>query len=100
VGNHSAFTADLREWGFKVVKEFAFQDHHVYSAGDLSRLMARARELEVETLVTTQKDAQNLPPLEKSSLPIFACVIETEIREAEAFREMLMARLQAARVRV
>ncbi len=100
IGNPSAFSADLRRWGFCVVAESAFRDHKVYSAGDIGRLAAHARDVGGVALVTTEKDAMNFPPHWKSELPIVACAIETEMRESEAFEKALLARLEALRVKV
>ncbi len=97
IGNPRAFSADLRRWGFCVVAEFSFPDHQVYSTRALRRLAARARDAGAAVLVTTEKDAINFPPLWRSDLPIVACVIQAEMREAEAFEEALMACLETSR---
>jgi len=61
VGSPEAFFADLCVAGFKVVATAPFPDHHRYSGRDLRRLERRAREVGAEALVTTEKDAANLP---------------------------------------
>lgn len=43
-----------------VVEQVAFPDHHAYSPGELEELSARARDLGVDGLVTTAKDAVRL----------------------------------------
>jgi tetraacyldisaccharide 4'-kinase len=98
IGNPSAFFADVRRWGFSVVAEVTFPDHHVYSAEDLRRLAQRARRAGAAALLTTEKDALNLPPAWDSEIPVTACVIQTELREAEAFEAALLARLETVRV--
>ena len=98
IGNPSAFFADVRRWEFSVVAEVAFPDHHVYSAEDLRRLTQRARRAGAAALLTTEKDALNLPPAWDSEIPVTACVIQTELREAEAFEAALLARLETVRV--
>jgi tetraacyldisaccharide 4'-kinase len=95
IGNPGAFFADLREWGFSVIRERSFRDHHVYG---LEALKGLARQPHPAALVTTEKDAMNLPPPKSSTeVPILACVIRTEVLEQRAFEEALLARLNATR---
>ncbi len=42
IGNPRAFFADLRRWGFSLVAEDAFPDHHVYTGEEIQRLVATA----------------------------------------------------------
>lgn len=99
IGNPSAFFADVRRWGFSAVAEVAFPDHHVYSAEDLRCLTQRARRAGAVALLTTEKDALNLPPAWDAEIPVAACVIQTELSESEAFEAELLARLETARAR-
>jgi tetraacyldisaccharide 4'-kinase len=93
LGNPRAFFADLRAWGFLVQGETAFRDHHVYGSAELFELESRAGKAGAAALLTTEKDAMNLLPGAMFRLKVFACVIETELREAQAFEEALAARL-------
>ena len=99
IGNPRAFFADVRQWGFSVVFEKAFPDHHVYSPADLHRVATRAREAGAVALLTTEKDVVNLPPGWSCEIPLAACVIEMEICEAAAFEDALLGRLEAVRMR-
>jgi tetraacyldisaccharide 4'-kinase len=92
IGNPNAFFADLRQWGFGVAAEKSYRDHHVYSPRDLEFLQQLAVRCGARALVTTEKDALNLPPAGEG-VPIFACVIRNEISDAEVFEEALLARL-------
>jgi tetraacyldisaccharide 4'-kinase len=100
LGNSNAFWANLRGWGFQLAAEFAFRDHHVYSLADLHRLTTRGSQIGAAALLTTEKDALNLPPGWKSQPPLVACVIEAEVREAEAFRNAITACLDEMKVGV
>ena len=94
IGNPGAFFADLRHWGFSVIGEHSFRDHHVYAGTRLKALTMLARRSHVAALVTTEKDAMNLQPaLVGAKAPILACVIRTEILDQRAFEEALLARL-------
>ncbi len=98
IGNPSAFFADLGKWGFSVVGRNSYPDHHVYQAEEITRLVARARKSGAKALLTTEKDALNLPHWGKTEIPIWACVIQTEVREPAAFEEALFKRLGTVRV--
>ena len=50
------FAATLEELGVDLKGFQAFPDHHAYSPGELDRLLAAARALGAEALVTTGKD--------------------------------------------
>ncbi len=97
IGNPQAFFADLRQWGFRLVAETAFPDHHVYSATNLQLLTERGHELGATALVTTEKDAMNLPSSWQGEIPVLACVTRTEILESEALDRALLSALEAAR---
>jgi len=56
------FFAALRERGCDVVKALSFPDHHWYTANDLDRIRAAARDTGADLVVTTEKDAVRLPP--------------------------------------
>ena len=97
LGNPRAFFGDLNRWGFAVLDELTFADHHVYSGADMDRLFARARKTGAAALVTSEKDALNFPADWKAEVPILACVIQTGLYEAEAFDQALFARLEGSR---
>jgi len=97
LGNPQAFFSDLRRWGFDLVGEDAFPDHHVYTVDDLQRLATDARKKGAATLLTTQKDAVKIPGDWNPPLPILACKIEAQIVDAEEFERTLLTFLEKAR---
>ena len=56
------FFDSLRQQGVELVQTLPFGDHHRYSARELTAIGRRCRELGVDTAITTEKDAENLPP--------------------------------------
>ena len=82
------FTA-LREQGYEVARTAAFPDHHWFSARDLDRIGAMAREAGADLVVTTEKDAARLPPRAG-----WACLpMEVSIEPADRFAAWLRDRL-------
>ena len=96
IGNPRAFFADLRRWGFNLVAEDAFPDHHVYTGEEIQRLVADARKNGATALLTTQKDAVKFSRDWTPQLPILACKIEAQILDAEGFERTLLAYLEKA----
>jgi tetraacyldisaccharide 4'-kinase len=97
IGNPAAFFADLRSWGFSVVAESVFPDHHVYKRHELDNISALSRSAGAEGILTTQKDVMNLPPDWNAPLPLLACCIHSEIEEKMEFERALLAEVEAAR---
>ena len=98
VGNPEAFFADLEKWDFSVSSKEMFRDHCDYYKTYSFVLRLFGRRKAAAAFVTTEKDAMKLPKLEKTELPILACVIQTEMAEARAFEEALFERLGAVKV--
>ena len=89
IGNPDAFLRNLRLWGFDVVRESVFPDHHVY------RNLHFARGGSVAALVTTEKDLMNLAGLDLAGIgvPVLACATRFELEDAAVFDDVLFGRL-------
>lgn len=89
IGNPEAFFRNLRLWGFDVVRESVFPDHHAY------RDLRFARGGQVAALVTTEKDAVNLEALDvtEAGAPVLVCRTRLELADEAALDEILFARL-------
>ncbi len=95
LGNPEAFFGDLRKWGFTVAGATVFPDHYVYPEQGLRLLLA---EHHPATLLTTEKDAMNLPAPCEFTIPLLACVIQLELLEPDDFESEVFARLNAVAV--
>jgi tetraacyldisaccharide 4'-kinase len=96
IGNPRAFFADVRRWGFGLVAEDAFPDHHVYTGREIQWLVAGARKSGAAALLTTQKDAVKFSRDWTPQLPILACEVETQILAAEEFERTVLTYLEKA----
>lgn len=97
VGNPKAFFADMRKWGFSIIAEESFRDHHVYIGEELLPIITGAEKSAAKAIVTTEKDAMNFKLSARGNIPILACVIKTKIHTAEEFEKALTSRLKPAR---
>lgn len=91
IGNPSAFFSDLRGWGFRLVSEIKFRDHHAYRSEDIRQLNSVAHSSGAEVLLTTEKDFMNLPPQPGFCFPVLACKVQAKISTPEIFEQALVA---------
>ena len=75
----------------EVVETLPFGDHHRYSTRELSAIGERCRELRVDTAITTEKDAENLPPasLHPAALRVLVARVWFEFR-GDGLRDLLL----------
>lgn len=97
IGNPDAFFADLDAWGVRVVGRKAFRDHHRYTRQELQKLTAAAQSLGAKTLMTTEKDAQNLDAAFLPRMPVVVAVIAIDIPDEGRFLRDLQQRLAVGR---
>jgi tetraacyldisaccharide 4'-kinase len=79
----AAFADTLRSTGGVVEEMAAFADHHWYSSDDLARLDARAGELGVEALITTEKDWVRLRRLRLPRRPLYVLSVRLVVQTGE-----------------
>jgi tetraacyldisaccharide-1-P 4'-kinase len=56
IGNPADFEETLERLGADVIERIRFRDHHRYSSRDLERIGKKAKLMEAEAIVTTEKD--------------------------------------------
>lgn len=85
IGNPAAFFDDLRRWGFTVVGEAAYRDHHRFTQQDAARLNHRALEAGADGFICTEKDFWNGARLCAGNLPVWICRTRLQVAEGEQF---------------
>ena len=55
IGNHKTFISMMKEYNFKILKDFEFPDHYNYKHEDIRKIERCAKELDCK-IVTTEKD--------------------------------------------
>ncbi len=84
IGRPDKFFATLRSLGAKLVQTREFADHHAYTASDIARLRASARDA---MLVTTEKDFVRLSPAEREGMRFLP--VRAAFDDAAAFARLL-----------
>jgi tetraacyldisaccharide 4'-kinase len=82
IGNPAAFFDDLRTWGFQVVQQRSFLDHHAYTARDAAQLEQAASNCGADALLCTEKDVWNLRNVQFTALPVYCCRISFDLPES------------------
>lgn len=91
------FFSALAGRGWDVARQWAFRDHHWFTAADVERVTASMRDLGADLVITTEKDAVRLESLLAAGAPWAFLPMRVSIEPAAAFRAWLAARLAAAR---
>ncbi len=88
---------------YEVVKHFCFEDHHAYSRPDIDRIQQSASELQIDSILTTEKDMvklitpQLLPLLQNKKwfyLPVQAVFLKDGMRFDELLMNMVEDKIQ------
>jgi tetraacyldisaccharide 4'-kinase len=83
VGYAGSFRSLVERIGIKILDEEVYHDHHGYTSQDIERLSARAAELRVELVVTTEKDACKLASLLQPTDSWWAVRLTTDVIAGE-----------------
>jgi tetraacyldisaccharide 4'-kinase len=75
IARPESFTTMLAAQGYEPMDTMIFPDHHAYNEGDMHRLLERARQIEANGFVTTEKDAVKLTPVMRDHLETVGRII-------------------------
>lgn len=73
------FVATAERLGAVVAELMDFPDHHWYTAGDLARVDARAREVGAEAVLTTEKDWVRLREVARGDMPFWVLSVRLDM---------------------
>jgi tetraacyldisaccharide 4'-kinase len=92
IGNPAAYFQDLKKWGFQVVAERSFGDHHVYTEKEVAELERQAASAGADAMLCTEKDVWNLRQVPLTGIPVYCCRISLHV--PDGFRAVLDAAIQ------
>jgi tetraacyldisaccharide 4'-kinase len=101
LANPSSFWATLRALRMSPDFHWSFDDHHPYSCTELERLADQARAHGSRVLLTTQKDAMNLPEsapgvLEHYGVSLYWLKIGVQIEQEDRLLELIESKLRTS----
>ena len=92
-----SFVDDLRTARYDVVDLIQVRDHHQYSRNDVSGIAARAANLGVDYVMTTEKDMVRLRIHAPFAFPLLWVPLNVVVEPADYFGSWLRERLTASR---
>jgi len=93
IASPESFEKMLREFGAEIRYNQRFLDHHRFSRFEIERLYQKAQSLQLDMIVTTEKDAVRLFRDIKSPIPIYYLRLEIEILSGGEDFEAAAARI-------
>ena len=95
IARPESFTKMLAAQGYEPMDTMIFPDHHAYDEDDMLQLLARARQVEANGFVTTEKDAVKLMPILHDRLetigPIIVARLSVELLDEQESLSQLIA---------
>jgi tetraacyldisaccharide 4'-kinase len=95
IARPESFTKMLAAQGYEPMDTMIFPDHHAYDDGDIHRLIERARQVDANGFVTTEKDAVKLTPILHDHLetlgPIVVARLSVELLDEQESLSQLVA---------
>ncbi|MDD4816804.1 MAG: tetraacyldisaccharide 4'-kinase [Victivallaceae bacterium] len=93
IANPESFERFLEELGGRVVYTEHFVDHHRYSVQEIEHFAAAAKKSGAEILLTTEKDAVRIPPINSASPDFFFLRIQIDILSGRENFDQCIARI-------
>ena len=95
LANPASFWGTLRALRLQPVFHWAFDDHHHYSCAQVERLAAQAQMHGSNLLLTTEKDAMNLPDstaaiLEHAGIQVYWLKIGVQVEKEDQLLELIV----------
>jgi 3-deoxy-D-manno-octulosonic-acid transferase len=99
LANPASFWGTLRSLDLQPVYHWAFDDHHHYTCAQVERLAAQAKMHGSNLLLTTEKDAVNLPEsaaavLKHSGVELYWLKIGVKIDKEEQLLELIASKMR------
>ncbi|HEX4951159.1 MAG TPA: tetraacyldisaccharide 4'-kinase [Blastocatellia bacterium] len=96
IAQPARFFADLERKQLQLVYNQAFPDHHRYSVADLTALFQQAAAQQTAAIITTEKDAANLPPevLSQTLLPIYTAQLQFRMENETDFKRLIREKIK------
>lgn len=89
IANPGQFYGSLRALGVNLVYGISFPDHHRYTLRDLEKIRRKCLETDVQLVVTTEKDRENLGHLSLDPLRLVVAKVVFEFDEPMELLELI-----------
>jgi len=93
IGDPDSFEALIRNLGAQIGLSFRFRDHHNYSKEDLDKIIKSSKDKNIDTIITTEKDAVRLGSLQLRAYSLQLLYLRIELKiikdEQEFYNRLL-----------
>jgi tetraacyldisaccharide 4'-kinase len=89
IANPSQFFDSLAARGVRVVHTLAFRDHHRYTPRDLELIRRQCRKMDINTIISTEKDRENLGGQSLEPLQLVVAKVTFEFDEPSRLLKLL-----------
>lgn len=91
IGNPKSFFQTLENLNITISGTKTFRDHHTYTVEQIKHIVKKARQLNAEVLITTEKDMIKLEGIPEEAIQnrLYALAVEIEINNKDRFFELL-----------
>ncbi|MFO8027980.1 MAG: tetraacyldisaccharide 4'-kinase [Opitutales bacterium] len=93
IASPESFERMLRDFGAEIRYNQRFLDHHRFTRGEIERLYRKVGDLDLDMIVTTEKDAVRLFEDMKAPIPIYYLRLEIDILSGKEDFEEAAARI-------
>jgi len=92
IGDPASFEDLIESLGVHIARTFRFTDHHNYSPKDLEKIIKSCKEMNIDTIITTEKDAVRISGvrLEGRGWKFLVLKIELGLKDEQGFSDRLL----------
>jgi len=92
IGDPESFANSITSLGIKIGLSFSFRDHHNYTQKDLDGIVKSCKEKNIDTVVTTEKDASRIlgSGLQFTGCGLLVLEIEIKLKDEQEFHNRLL----------
>ncbi len=95
IGNNEGFRIALESFSTNICKHFIFPDHHYYSLNDVNKIIYQSRQLQVSTIITTEKDFVKLIEFRnvflEREIELITSVLEFDIKNEDNLLQKILS---------
>lgn len=95
LGNNEGFRISLESYSPKICKHFIFPDHHYYSLKDVNKIIYQSQQLQVSTIITTEKDFVKLIEFRnvflERGIKLITSVLEFDIKNEDNLLQKILS---------
>lgn len=90
LARNDSFAQSVQDLGVSIADHFEFCDHYQYNESDCKRILNRAKALNVDLILTTQKDWVKVNPIYFNSLTVAVIGVRLRFSDPQGLEEFIL----------